>query len=116
MNRLSDREMLEIAKARQAVADDMDAKAAAEGNAIRLVRGVFGVVGRSPGKKRSATSGCSRDNRKFHGRLSLLPVATEAAQVIREPAVIMGARRKDGKPFARSIIVRGLHAKKLKKK
>ena len=113
MNRLTDAEILEIAKARQAIANQIDEDAANEGDAIRTVRYRFGVVGHAPGKKRSATSGCSRDNRKFHGRLSLQPVA-DVIQVPHTPPVIIGGRTKEGKPFKASLVVSGWKTKPAK--
>ena len=110
MNRLTDRELLDIAKARVAIANDIDAQAAQEGYAIKTVRSFFGVVGRRPGKKRSATSGCAKTAKRDHGRLSL-SIPTPTAPAVHHAPVIIGGRTAKGKPFKETIVVKGLMSK-----
>ena len=107
MNRLTDSELLDIAKSRAEIAARIESEAAAEGKAVGIVRFKFGVVARRPGKKRGATSGCSKDSKRDHGRISLVPTVSEAAQVQREPPVIIGGRNSKGQPFKGTVIVRG---------
>ena len=117
MNRLTDAEMLEIARARQAFAAQIEEDAEYEGLAVRTVRYRFGVVGRRPGKKRSATSGCQGERRKHHGRLSPMVapcLATNDNPVVIPPMPVCGLTKK-GKPYKQSIAVKGMHVKAAKK-
>lgn len=72
--RLSAAEVAAIAAARAANEAAIDAEAEVAGLAESRIRFRHGVVGKRPGKKRMATSGCSRPARRDHGRLSPHPV------------------------------------------
>ena len=102
--KLTDAEIVEIAKARAKIEAQIDKDACNEGAAVGVVRFKYGVVGRRPGKKRAATSGCSADHRKCHGRLSSatgLPDVYPLAE--RKPQKV--------KSFKRSIVIVGWKTK-----
>lgn len=62
-------EALEIAKARAKIEEAINEEAETDGQAVRKVRFVHAVVGKRPGKKRAATSGCGPKGRVQHTKL-----------------------------------------------